>query len=48
MVPQTEKVQPAKTPPPVQVLEYGDAVAKFNFKGDTAVEMSFKKVMHLQ
>ncbi|KAM5142386.1 sorbin and SH3 domain-containing protein 1 isoform 2-T2 [Mantella aurantiaca] len=42
MVPQTEKVQPRKASP-VQVLEYGDAVAKFNFNGDTAVEMSFKK-----
>ncbi|XP_072281233.1 sorbin and SH3 domain-containing protein 1 isoform X21 [Pyxicephalus adspersus] len=42
MLPQTEKVQPQKTSP-VQVLEYGDAIAKFNFNGDTAVEMSFKK-----
>ncbi|XP_075204926.1 sorbin and SH3 domain-containing protein 1 isoform X3 [Anomaloglossus baeobatrachus] len=42
ILPQTEKAQPQK-PPPVQVLEYGDAVAKFNFNGDTAVEMSFKK-----
>ncbi|KAM9325915.1 sorbin and SH3 domain-containing protein 1 [Gastrophryne carolinensis] len=42
VMPLTEKVQPTKAPP-VQVLEYGDAVAKFNFKGDTAVEMSFKK-----
>ncbi|XP_068114230.1 sorbin and SH3 domain-containing protein 1 isoform X43 [Hyperolius riggenbachi] len=41
-VPPTEKVQPRKASP-VQVLEYGDAVAKFNFNGDTAVEMSFKK-----
>ncbi|CAI9547704.1 unnamed protein product, partial [Staurois parvus] len=42
MLPQTEKVQPRKASP-VQVLEYGDAIAKFNFNGDTAVEMSFKK-----
>ncbi|XP_069836550.1 sorbin and SH3 domain-containing protein 1 isoform X5 [Dendropsophus ebraccatus] len=42
ILPQTEKAQPQK-PAPVQVLEYGDAVAKFNFNGDTAVEMSFKK-----
>ncbi|XP_063817625.1 sorbin and SH3 domain-containing protein 1 isoform X30 [Pseudophryne corroboree] len=42
ILPQTEKVQPRKASP-VQVLEYGDAVAKFNFNGDTAVEMSFKK-----
>ncbi|XP_075697589.1 sorbin and SH3 domain-containing protein 1 isoform X4 [Rhinoderma darwinii] len=42
ILPQTEKAQPQK-PPPVQVLEYGDSVAKFNFNGDTAVEMTFKK-----
>ncbi|KAM4636270.1 sorbin and SH3 domain-containing protein 1-like [Discoglossus pictus] len=42
ILPQTEKVQP-RVASPVQVLEYGDAVAKFNFNGDTAVEMSFKK-----
>ncbi|XP_077207197.1 sorbin and SH3 domain-containing protein 1 isoform X48 [Paroedura picta] len=42
LLPPTEKCQPKKTPP-VQVLEYGDAVAKFNFNGDTQVEMSFKK-----
>ncbi|KAM4702500.1 sorbin and SH3 domain-containing protein 1 [Rhinophrynus dorsalis] len=42
LVPETEKVQPRKASP-IQVLEYGDAVAKFNFNGDTAVEMSFKK-----
>ncbi|XP_018419977.1 PREDICTED: sorbin and SH3 domain-containing protein 1 [Nanorana parkeri] len=42
MLPQTEKVQPRKASP-VQVLEYGDAAAKFSFNGDTAVEMSFKK-----
>ncbi|XP_061490705.1 sorbin and SH3 domain-containing protein 1 isoform X23 [Rhineura floridana] len=38
----TEKAQPKKTSP-LQVLEYGDAVAKFNFNGDTQVEMSFRK-----
>ncbi|KAM8924533.1 sorbin and SH3 domain-containing protein 1 [Pelodytes ibericus] len=43
ILPQAEKVQPQQKTSPVQVLEYGDAVAKFNFKGDTAVEMSFKK-----
>ncbi|CAH2321985.1 sorbin and SH3 domain-containing 1 isoform X1 [Pelobates cultripes] len=42
LFPQAEKVQPRKASP-VQVLEYGDAVAKYNFNGDTAVEMSFKK-----
>nr|XP_056705441.1 sorbin and SH3 domain-containing protein 1 [Euleptes europaea] len=42
LLPATEKCQPKKTPP-LQVLEYGDAVAKYNFSGDTQVEMSFKK-----
>ncbi|XP_063290395.1 sorbin and SH3 domain-containing protein 1 isoform X34 [Pelobates fuscus] len=42
LFPQAEKVEPRKASP-VQVLEYGDAVAKYNFNGDTAVEMSFKK-----
>ncbi|NWH64677.1 SRBS1 protein, partial [Geococcyx californianus] len=37
-----EKPQPKK-PLPLQVLEYGDAIAKFNFNGDTQVEMSFRK-----
>ncbi|XP_077310471.1 sorbin and SH3 domain-containing protein 1 isoform X42 [Lithobates pipiens] len=43
MIPQTEKVQQPRKASPVQVLEYGDSIAKFNFNGDTAVEMSFKK-----
>ncbi|XP_066549072.1 sorbin and SH3 domain-containing protein 1 isoform X8 [Amia ocellicauda] len=42
LLPPTEKAQPKKSAP-VQVLEYGDAQARFNFTGDTAVEMSFKK-----
>ncbi|NXW63619.1 SRBS1 protein, partial [Eurystomus gularis] len=42
LLPPAEKAQPKK-PSPLQVLEYGDAVAKFNFNGDTQVEMSFKK-----
>uniref|UniRef100_A0A8D0B5X6 Sorbin and SH3 domain containing 1 n=1 Tax=Salvator merianae TaxID=96440 RepID=A0A8D0B5X6_SALMN len=42
LLPPTEKAQPKK-PAPLQVLEYGDAVAKFNFNGDTQVEMSFRK-----
>ncbi|XP_041427005.1 sorbin and SH3 domain-containing protein 1 isoform X9 [Xenopus laevis] len=42
VIPETEKVQLRKASP-LQVLEYGDSVAKFNFNGDTAVEMSFKK-----
>ncbi|KAM9726632.1 sorbin and SH3 domain-containing protein 1 isoform 2-T3 [Menidia menidia] len=42
LLPPTEKAQPKKSAP-VQVLEYGEAVARFNFAGDTVVEMSFKK-----
>ncbi|XP_047668247.1 sorbin and SH3 domain-containing protein 1 isoform X9 [Tachysurus fulvidraco] len=42
LLPPTEKAQPKKSAP-VQVLEYGEAVARFNFTGDTAVEMSFRK-----
>ncbi|XP_053163091.1 sorbin and SH3 domain-containing protein 1 isoform X31 [Hemicordylus capensis] len=42
LLPPTEKAQPKKTSP-LQVLEYGDAVAKFSFNGDTQVEMSFRK-----
>uniref|UniRef100_A0A8C9F755 Sorbin and SH3 domain containing 1 n=1 Tax=Pavo cristatus TaxID=9049 RepID=A0A8C9F755_PAVCR len=43
LLPPAEKAQPKK-PLPLQVLEYGDAIAKFNFNGDTQVEMSFRKV----
>lgn len=43
LLPPTEKAQPKKSAP-VQVLEYGEAVARFNFTGDTVVEMSFRKV----
>lgn len=43
LLPVTEKAQPKKSVP-VQVLEYGEAVARFNFSGDTVVEMSFRKV----
>uniref|UniRef100_A0A674NPQ1 Sorbin and SH3 domain containing 1 n=1 Tax=Takifugu rubripes TaxID=31033 RepID=A0A674NPQ1_TAKRU len=42
LLPVTEKAQPKKSVP-VQVLEYGEAVARFNFSGDTVVEMSFRK-----
>lgn len=45
LLPPTEKAQPQKSAP-VQVLEYGEAIARFNFTGDTAVEMSFRKVIH--
>lgn len=43
LLPPTEKAQPKKCVP-VQVLEYGEAIARFNFTGDTMVEMSFRKV----
>ncbi|XP_032288177.1 sorbin and SH3 domain-containing protein 1 isoform X31 [Phoca vitulina] len=42
LLPPAEKAQPKKLAP-VQVLEYGEAIAKFNFNGDTQVEMSFRK-----
>ncbi|XP_068955383.1 sorbin and SH3 domain-containing protein 1 isoform X6 [Petaurus breviceps papuanus] len=42
LLPPAEKAQPKKMAP-IQVLEYGDAIAKFNFNGDTQVEMSFRK-----
>ncbi|KAM6916057.1 sorbin and SH3 domain-containing protein 1 [Xenentodon cancila] len=42
LLPPTEKAQPKKSVP-VQVLEYGEAIARFNFTGDTVVEMSFRK-----
>ncbi|XP_030059325.1 sorbin and SH3 domain-containing protein 1 isoform X9 [Microcaecilia unicolor] len=42
LLPLAEKAQPKKLSP-VQVLEYGEAMAKFNFNGDTQMEMSFRK-----
>ncbi|XP_069741898.1 sorbin and SH3 domain-containing protein 1 isoform X6 [Narcine bancroftii] len=42
LLPPTERAQPKKSPP-LQVLEYGEAVGRFNFTGDTHVEMSFRK-----
>lgn len=42
LLPPAEKAQPRKLAP-IQVLEYGEAIAKFNFNGDTQVEMSFRK-----
>ncbi|XP_014341918.1 vinexin isoform X2 [Latimeria chalumnae] len=38
----TESPKPIKSPT-IQVLEYGEAVAQFNFKGDLPVELSFRK-----
>ncbi|XP_013923760.1 PREDICTED: vinexin-like [Thamnophis sirtalis] len=43
VLPPTEIPKPIKVPS-IQVLEYGEAVAQYNFKGDLAVELSFRKV----
>ncbi|KAI5622048.1 vinexin isoform X4 [Silurus asotus] len=42
IIPPTEKPVPKKSPS-VQVLEYGEAVALFNFNADLPVELSFRK-----
>uniref|UniRef100_UPI00398EED14 vinexin-like n=1 Tax=Pristiophorus japonicus TaxID=55135 RepID=UPI00398EED14 len=42
IIPATEKPTPIKSPP-VQLLEHGEAVAIFSFKGDLSVELSFRK-----
>uniref|UniRef100_A0A8C9RQQ8 Sorbin and SH3 domain containing 3 n=1 Tax=Scleropages formosus TaxID=113540 RepID=A0A8C9RQQ8_SCLFO len=42
MIPPTEKPTPIK-PPSIQVLEYGEALALFNFSADLPVELSFRK-----
>ncbi|KAM8940147.1 sorbin and SH3 domain-containing protein 2 isoform 2-T2 [Pelodytes ibericus] len=39
----TEKAQPVRPPPPAQVREIGEAIAKYNFTADTNVELSLKK-----
>ncbi|XP_009938498.2 sorbin and SH3 domain-containing protein 2 isoform X4 [Opisthocomus hoazin] len=38
-----EKAQPARPPPPAQVGEIGEALAKYNFSADTNVELSLRK-----
>nr|XP_033799667.1 sorbin and SH3 domain-containing protein 2 isoform X6 [Geotrypetes seraphini] len=38
-----EKVQPARPPPPAQVREIGEAIAKYHFTADTNVELSLRK-----
>ncbi|KAG8518234.1 Vinexin, partial [Galemys pyrenaicus] len=43
VLPADEIPKPIK-PPTYQVLEYGEAVAQYNFKGDLEVELSFRKV----
>ncbi|KAM3611231.1 uncharacterized protein V6R79_015300 [Siganus canaliculatus] len=42
ILPPTEKPTPIK-PPTLQVLDYGEAVALFNFNADLPVELSFRK-----
>ncbi|KAL6456792.1 hypothetical protein MHYP_G00353360 [Metynnis hypsauchen] len=42
IIPPTEKPVPIKSPT-VQVLEYGEAMALFNFTADLPVELSFRK-----
>lgn len=44
-VPSTEKQQPIRPPPPAQVREIGEAVARYNFNADTNVELSLRKVV---
>ncbi|XP_068951860.1 sorbin and SH3 domain-containing protein 2 isoform X5 [Petaurus breviceps papuanus] len=38
-----EKAQPARPPPPAQLGEIGEAIAKYNFNADTNVELSLRK-----
>uniref|UniRef100_A0A665VYC0 Sorbin and SH3 domain containing 3 n=1 Tax=Echeneis naucrates TaxID=173247 RepID=A0A665VYC0_ECHNA len=42
ILPPTEKPTPIKSPT-LQVLDYGEAVAMYNFSGDLPVELSFRK-----
>ncbi|XP_036382925.1 vinexin isoform X1 [Megalops cyprinoides] len=42
IIPPTEKPTPIKSPT-IQVLEYGEAMALFNFPADLPVELSFRK-----
>ncbi|XP_053559866.1 sorbin and SH3 domain-containing protein 2 isoform X1 [Bombina bombina] len=39
----TERSQPVRPPPPAQVREIGEALAKYNFTADTNVELTLKK-----
>ncbi|TRY84932.1 hypothetical protein DNTS_004024 [Danionella cerebrum] len=38
-----ERRQPVRPPPPAQVREMGDAIARYNFNADTNVELSLRK-----
>ncbi|NXI06083.1 VINEX protein, partial [Pachycephala philippinensis] len=42
ILPPTEVPKPIKAPA-LQVLEYGEALALYNFRGDLHVELSFRK-----
>ncbi|XP_042196999.1 sorbin and SH3 domain-containing protein 2 [Callorhinchus milii] len=42
-VPPMEKAQPARPPPPAEIREFGEAIAKYNFTADTNVELSLRK-----
>ncbi|XP_036406657.1 sorbin and SH3 domain-containing protein 2 [Megalops cyprinoides] len=39
----SEKHQPARPPPPAQIKEIGEAIARYNFNADTNVELSLRK-----
>ncbi|XP_055061639.2 uncharacterized protein sorbs2a isoform X3 [Misgurnus anguillicaudatus] len=38
-----ERRQPVRPPPPAQVREMGEAIARYNFNADTTVELSLRK-----
>uniref|UniRef100_A0A671RAB2 Osteoclast-stimulating factor 1 n=1 Tax=Sinocyclocheilus anshuiensis TaxID=1608454 RepID=A0A671RAB2_9TELE len=38
-----ERIQPVRPPPPAQVREIGEAIARYNFNADTNVELSLRK-----
>uniref|UniRef100_A0A3Q3IFE6 Osteoclast-stimulating factor 1 n=1 Tax=Monopterus albus TaxID=43700 RepID=A0A3Q3IFE6_MONAL len=42
-MPSSEKPQPIRPPPPAQVTDIGEAVARYNFNADTNVELSLRK-----
>ncbi|XP_068444950.1 sorbin and SH3 domain-containing protein 2 [Clinocottus analis] len=42
-MPSSEKQQPIRPPPPAQVREVGEGVARYNFNADTNVELSLRK-----
>ncbi|KAJ8015150.1 hypothetical protein DPEC_G00023160 [Dallia pectoralis] len=42
-IPVSKKQQPVRPPPPAQVREIGEALARYNFTADTNVELSLRK-----